>query len=62
MGGRIASAKATGGGGRGYRERERGMKRTRVTRAGVFSFDARTLSLKQYPGAREARSRQDGRG
>lgn len=54
-GGRVASAKATG-----YRERDRGMKRTRVTRAGLFSVDARTPSLKQYPGAIEARSRQDG--
>lgn len=33
------------------------MKRTRV-RASLFSVDARTPSLKQYPGAR-ARSRQD---
>lgn len=54
-GGRLTSAKATG-----YRERDRGMKRTRVTRAGLFLVDARTPSLKQYPGAIEARSRQDG--
>jgi len=38
-------------------KRDRGMKRTRV-RASLFSVDARTPSLKQYPGAR-ARSRQD---